>query len=93
MRSKVTELAAPWLRGRTRYAPEVQAAEAALAGARSRYDGALYSTQALDDGGYRVAFGSHAVAVRPGTAVDVLASCGDDDARPVDAVGSSAIET
>ena len=59
-------LAAKWLRGRTRYSPEVQAAEAALLarGSILRSD----DRQALDGDGYRVTFGSHTVAVRPGAA-------------------------
>ena len=70
-------VAAAWLRGRTRYAPEVQAAEAALLARGFDTSGVLH-LQALDGGGYRVSFGSHAVAVKPGTAREVLTSCGDE---------------
>jgi hypothetical protein len=70
-------LAAPWLRGRTRYAPEVQAAEAALIALGIDTAGAV-STQSLGDGAVRVVFGAHGARVRPGVAVDVQASCGDE---------------
>jgi hypothetical protein len=75
-------LAAPWLRGRTRYSPEVQAAEAALLALGLDTTGAV-STQALGDGGMRVAFGSNAAQVRHGTAVDVQSSCSDAQRKSV----------
>ncbi len=68
---------AKWLRGRTRHAPEVQAAEAALAARGIDTSGAL-DRQPLEGGGYRISFGSHAVAVRPGAVRQVLTSCGDE---------------
>ena len=76
------QLAARWLRGRTRYSAEVQAAEAALVALGFDTTGAV-STQALGDGGLRVAFGSRAAQVRPGIAVDVQSSCGDAQRKSV----------
>jgi hypothetical protein len=70
-------LAVQWLRGRTRYPGDVQAAEAALAARGFDVSGTM-TRQTLDDGGYRVAFGSHAVAVRPGAVRQVLTSCGEE---------------
>jgi hypothetical protein len=70
-------IAVPWLRGRTRYAPEAQAAEAALL-ARGIDTSGSVATQSLGDGAFRVAFGAHAARVRPGVAVDIQASCGDE---------------
>jgi len=75
-------LAAQWLRGRTRYPPEVQAAEAALA-ARGVDTTARMSCMAAGEGGYRIGFGVSTVTVRPGPAYDVFASCGDEAAKPV----------
>lgn len=74
-------VAAQWLRGRTRYAPPVQAAEAALA-ARG-IDTASAPVCVADGDGYRVGFGRNVVTVRPGPAYDVFASCGDAQAKPV----------
>src|SRR5207342_2614377 len=68
-------LATRWLRGRTRYAPEIQAAEAALIALGVDTTGEV-STQALADGAVRVAFGSRVARVRAGVPVDVQASCG-----------------
>ncbi len=76
------QLAAPWLRGRTRYAPEVQAAEAALVALGLDTTGAV-STQPLGDGGMRIAFGSRAARVHTGIAVDVQSSCGDAQRKRV----------
>jgi hypothetical protein len=70
-------IAAKWLRGRTRHAPEVQAAEAALV-ARGIDTSGKPDRRPIDGGGYRVAFGSHAVAVTPGAIRQVLTSCGDE---------------
>lgn len=75
-------LAAPWLRGRTRYAPAVQAAEAALAARGIDTSGPMNSGPD-GSGGYRIEFGSNGVTVRPGPAYDVIASCGDESAKPV----------
>jgi hypothetical protein len=75
-------LAAPWLRGRTRYPAEVQAAEAALA-ERGVATSGLVSSVPDGNGGYRISFGASAVTVRPGPAYDVFASCGDESAKPV----------
>jgi hypothetical protein len=75
-------LAASWLRGRTRYAPEVQAAEAALAARGVDTSGAMSRAPDGDDG-YRIGFGPNTVTVRPGPAYEVFASCGDETAKPV----------
>jgi hypothetical protein len=82
-------VAAKWLRGRTRYEPDVQAAEAALLARGVDTSGKLHR-QPLDGGGYRVSFGSHAVAVKPGATREVLTSCGDER-KPVTAWNVSEI--
>jgi hypothetical protein len=69
-------LAAPWLRGRTRYAPEIQAAEVALAQRGLDTSGVASTSQT--DGGIEVRFGAHAVVVRRGEPRAVLASCGEE---------------
>jgi hypothetical protein len=81
-RIEQNRLAAAWLRGRTRYAPEVQAAEAALAARGIDTSGSMSSAPDRC-GGYRVGFGSNVVTVKPGPAYDVMASCGDESAKPV----------
>jgi hypothetical protein len=70
-------IAAKWLRGRTRRAPEVQVAEAALI-ARGVDTSGMFGLEPIDDGGYRVSFGAHTVAVTPGATRHVLASCGEE---------------
>ena len=70
-------IGARWLRGNSRHSPDVQAAEAALA-ARGIDTSATPNRQALNGGGFRVSFGAHAVAVKPGAVRQVLTSCGDE---------------
>jgi len=70
-------VAAGWLRGRSQYPPDVQAAEAFLA-ARGVDTLVALNRQPMNGGGFRVSFGAHAVAVKPGTARQVLTSCGDE---------------
>jgi hypothetical protein len=70
-------VAAKWLRGHSRHPPDVQVAEAALA-ARGVDTTATPDRQALIGGGFRISFGAHAVAVRPGAVRQVLTSCGDE---------------
>jgi len=55
----------------------VQAAEAFLA-ARGVDTLVALNRQPMNGGGFRVSFGAHAVAVKPGTARQVLTSCGDE---------------
>jgi len=69
-------LAPQWLRGRTRYAPEIQAAEAALVQRGIGTGGAVEATPI--DGGVEVCFGANRVVVRRGEPRAVLASCGDE---------------
>ena len=69
-------LAPRWLRGRTKYAPEVQAAEAALAQRGIDTRGSVVATPI--DGGIEVRFGAHSIAVRRGEPRAVLTSCGDE---------------
>jgi len=69
-------LAPQWLRGRTKYAADVQAAEAALAGRGLDTSGNPVTTAI--DGGIEVRFGANAVVVRRGEPRAVLASCGDE---------------
>ncbi len=68
-------LATAWLRGRTRHAPEVQAAEATLA-ARGTDTSVEPATRAID-GGWEVRFGDAIVHVCAQAPRAVLASCGD----------------
>jgi hypothetical protein len=68
-------LASRWLRGRTRHAPHVQAAEAALV--ERGFDVSASPVSVAVDGGYRIEFGERAVTVRPGAPREVLASCGE----------------
>ena len=74
--------AAPWLRGRTCYAPEVQAAEAELVARGIEASGAL-TIEPVADGGQRIGFGTNAVVVRRGAAREVLTSCGDEQRKTV----------
>ena len=75
-------LAARWLRGRTSYAPQVQAAEAALVARGIDVSGAL-TIAPVSDGGQRISFGTNAVVVRPGAPREVLTSCGDQQRKTV----------
>jgi hypothetical protein len=69
-------LAPQWLRGRTNFAPEMQAAEVALAQRGIGTNSPVVVTPI--DGGIEVRFGAHAVVVRRGERRAVLASCGDE---------------
>ncbi len=71
-------LAARWLRGRTRYSPAVQAAEAALAQRGLDTQGPVVCVTEAD--GLRVSFGANSAVVLPGEPSAVFASC--DDAQP-----------
>jgi hypothetical protein len=75
-------LAPRWLRGRSALHPAAQTAEAVLAERGIATEDPV-TVDADGDGGYRIAFDSSVVHVRPGEPYEVTASCGDAERKRI----------